>query len=75
MRRSGMWNHKKLVGTIASVGMVFQFGGCDFGQVTTTQTVTLDGRDVIISLIRSVIITPLDEWVTGTVNNVFGENT
>ncbi len=74
MRMSRVRKLKKLVAIVGSAGMLFQFGGCDFGEVTTTQTVTLNGRDVIISLIRAAIITPFDEWVTDTVNDAFGED-
>ena len=74
MRRSRVRNLKRLAAIVGSAGMVCQFGSCDLGQVTTTQTITLDGRDVIISLIRSAIITPLDEWVTNAVNEAFAED-
>jgi hypothetical protein len=56
---------KKLVGVVLACGMVqFQLGGCSLGQITTTTTTTLDGEVVLTSLLRSLIITPIDEALT-----------
>ncbi|MCO6437196.1 MAG: hypothetical protein J5J06_08930 [Phycisphaerae bacterium] len=52
-----------------SAGMLFQLGGCNFGQVSTT--FTLDGRELIISLVRTAIINPLDMYITDAINNAF----
>lgn len=46
-------------------------GGCDFGSITTTSTVTLDGRTVISSLIKSGILTPLETWINTGVDALF----
>ncbi len=66
---------KRKLGTIVlACGMVqFQLGGCSLGQITTTTTTTLDGEVVLISLLRSLIITPLDEALTAGITN-FIEN-
>ena len=48
----------------------FPLGACELGEITTTTTTTLDGRDVIVSLVRSAIITPLDAWLTGLVEDL-----
>jgi len=50
----------------------FQLGGCDFGQITTT--VTLDGQDFFITLIRGAVLTPLDNFITDAINNAFDDN-
>lgn len=53
-------------------GSLGQLGGCNFGQITTTTT--LDGRELIISLFRAAVLTPIDQLITDTVNEVFGED-
>ena len=55
---------------LCGLGTLCQFGGCDLGTITTTQT--LDGRDAIIQLFRGAILTPLDALITQTVNDAFG---
>ncbi len=59
----------KAAAMFCGVGIVCQFGSCDLGTIETSMTV--DGRDAIIQLIRGAILTPLDNWVTNTVNNAF----
>ena len=59
-----------LAGTL-TFGTLFQFGGCQLGEVTATTT--LDGREVIINLIRSAVLTPLDAYITAQVNNLFDD--
>ncbi len=51
----------KALGTICSAGMMFQFGGCNLGEITTTSTV--DARAAIIQLIRGAIVTPIETYV------------
>ncbi len=72
MRTSDPRKLRKLAVLVGTAGIVGQFGSCDLGQITTTQT--LDGREVIIGLIRSAVITPLDRWITDTINNAFEED-
>ena len=45
------------------------FGGCQIDQITTTTT--LDGRQVMISLIQSAIITPIQTAINQGVNDLF----
>ncbi len=56
----------KSVGLICGLGALCQFGGCELGTVTTSMT--LDGRDAIIQLIRGAILTPIDAFITDAVN-------
>ena len=49
----------------------FPFGGCQIDQITTTTT--LDGREVMISLIRGAVLSPIDAWITQGVNDLFDE--
>ena len=62
---------RKAVALLCTMGFVCQLGSCDLGQITTTSTVTLDGRQVIIDLIRGAILTPLDQFITDTINDAF----
>jgi hypothetical protein len=52
--------------------MLLQFGSCSIGEITVTQTV--DGRDLLISLIRGVIIGQIDQSITNAINNAFDDN-
>ena len=70
MRIHAMRLHRKLQALVAG-GVLAALGGCQFDSITTTATTELDSRDVIISLIRGAIITPLDNLITDRINNVF----
>ena len=62
---------KRLLYKLCAVGAVFQLGGCEIGQITTTPTV--DGREVIISLIRGIVLTPIDAFITDAINDAFDD--
>lgn len=57
---------------LGATGFLCQFGNCEIGEITTTSTI--DGRELIISLIRDAILTPLDEFVTEAVNDAFSDD-
>ena len=59
------------LGALGAGAILFQLGGCDFGQITTTTT--LDGRELVISLIQGAILNPIESYITDTVNNAFGD--
>jgi hypothetical protein len=63
---------KKYLGMLFGMGVLCQFGGCNIGEVTTTTT--MDGRQVLISLVRGAILTPIDAWITNGINNLFRED-
>jgi len=48
-----------------------QSGGCDLGEVTAS--VTLSAEELIITLIRSAILNPIDAYVTGAVSDLFSD--
>ena len=62
----------KAVGLFCGLGTMCQFGGCDIGTITTTMTV--DGRDAIIQLVRGAILTPIDALITDAINDAFGDD-
>ena len=64
---------KRRAGLLTLGAMVFGFpwGGCQIDQITTTTT--LDGREVMISLIRGAVLSPIDAWITQGVNDLFDE--
>jgi hypothetical protein len=62
---------RKVLGAVCSAGILFQFGSCDLGEITTTTTTTLDGRTVILNLLRSAIITPIDAFLAEAVDDLF----
>ncbi len=55
-----------------AAGAVFQVGGCDFGQITVSQTI--NANDLVISVIRGAILDPIDAFVTDAVNEALGAN-
>jgi len=64
MRRAGR------ASALLAVGTAFQLGGCNFGEITVTQTV--NGADLVASLVRGAILDPIDAYVTDAINQVFG---
>ncbi len=64
---------KRGLAALVAAGMMFQFGGCDLGEISVTSTTTMDGRTIITSLLRSAIVTPFDNFVTDRVNDFFDE--
>lgn len=62
----------KAAGLLCATGCLFQVGGCELGEITTT--VTLSGEELVISLIRGAILRPIDEFVTNAVNEAFSED-
>ena len=64
---------KRALALLGCGALVFgcPFGGCKIDQITTTST--LDGREVMISLIRGAILSPIDAAITQGVNELFDE--
>jgi hypothetical protein len=52
---------------------VCSLGGCELGDFSTTTTTTLDGREVVTYLVRSAILTPIDNFLTGAIDAFFDE--
>ena len=69
MRSGAIKVRARSVGILCGLGVLCQFGGCELGTVTTSMT--LDGRDAIIQLIRGAILTPIDAFITDAVNEAF----
>ena len=65
--------HRKALAALCSAGMLLQFGSCDLGEITTTTTATLDGRAVLLSLLRSVIIQPIDAFLVQAVDELIDD--
>ena len=79
-----MDTHRRLSGfkrvfVASAVGTtcVFSMGGCDLGEftATTTTTTTLDGREIVAYLVRSALLTPIDNAITNGVNAFFDQFT
>lgn len=70
MRLMNRLSRQKIIGMFCAMGTLCQFSSCDIGSITTTTTV--DGREALISLIRGVLLTPLDQFITDAVNEAFG---
>ena len=65
---------RRALSTLCAAGIVCQLGSCNFNEITTTTTMTLDGREVIISLVRQAILTPIDQYITDAVNELFDDD-
>ncbi len=68
-------NVRRKLAALGLGALLFQLplGGCEFDQITATSTVTLDTREVLISMIRGAILTPIDTFITNGVNELFDE--
>lgn len=62
----------KTAATVGLLGTMCQFGGCELGEITTTSTVSV--RELLIGVVRAAILTPLDQFVTDSINNAFGDD-
>lgn len=58
--------------TIAAAGVMLQSPlACNLQDFSTTTTTTLNGREVVTFLVRSAILTPLDNLVTAGIDRFF----
>ena len=63
--------HRRLMALLASGGLLAGLlSSCNLSQITTTQTVTLNTRDVIAFLLRSALLTPIETAVNNGINNL-----
>jgi len=53
--------------------MVLQFGDCRLDDINVSSAVTINGRDALISIIRGAILTPIDQFITDGINELFDE--
>ncbi len=60
---------KRKLAALTMAGMLFQLGSCNFDDITTTTTTTLNTRDVLVTLLRSWIITPIDNYLTDRIDS------
>ena len=72
MNRWFQKRQRRLAAGLCSAAMLFQFGGCQIGEITVVQTV--DGRELLISLVRGAILSPIDAAVTNAINNAFSND-
>jgi hypothetical protein len=65
----------KKLAAISVLGTMLQLplGACKLEDFTTTTTTTLDGREVVTYLVRSAILTPIDNYLTGAINAFFDQ--
>lgn len=55
------------------LGTTLAFGGCELGEFTATSTVTLSGREIVSFLVRSAIMTPLQNAIDNAVDKFFDQ--
>ena len=67
--RSTMKRTKSAMYAICSASVLFQFGGCNFGSVSLP--VSLSGQELLIALVRSALVQPIDMFITDTIRNAF----
>ena len=67
-----MFSRLRAAAVVFTAGVAAAFPvRCNLGEFTTTQTVTLDGRQVVTFLITSAILSPLESAVDQAVNAFF----
>lgn len=54
-----------------ALALPFPFNSCTFDQFTSTSTVTLDSRDVVSFLLRSWILTPIENVINTGIDKLF----
>lgn len=65
----------KKLAVMSTMGTTFALplGACELGEFTTTTSTTLSGREVVTFLIRSAILTPIDNFVAEAVDKFFDQ--
>ncbi len=63
---------KRSIGALLAGSVILQLGGCQFGEISTS--VTLSAQELLIGLIRSAILQPIDQFVTDAINEAFDED-
>jgi hypothetical protein len=56
---------------ILTAGSALQLGSCSFDEFEGT--FTLDSRDVVSFLVKSWVLTPLENWVDAGIDELFSE--
>lgn len=65
------WYKRLLVFSTMGTTFAWPLGACDLGEFQTTSTVTLDGREVVAFLIRSTVLSPIEQAVDRGVDWLF----
>ncbi len=73
MSKYGFMSAMRRWALVGGMGTTFALGGCDLGEFTTTTTTTLSGREVVSYLVRSAILTPVQNFVDDRIDNFFDE--
>jgi hypothetical protein len=76
VRERHMRTWKRLVGLrkyalTTMLGTTLAIGSCNLGEFTSTSTVTLSGREVVSFLVRSWILTPIQDAIDNGINKLF----
>ena len=73
MKRNGRLNGLACFLTTAVIALATVCPGCtvDFGDFTSSSTVTLDGREVVTYLVRSLVLTPIQTYVDNGIDYIF----
>jgi len=58
---------------VSVLGSTLVLGGCDIGEFTTTSTVTLDTREIMRFLVKSWVVTPIENAIDTGIDRLFDE--
>lgn len=64
---------RKLTAIVVRGVLLAPLVGFELGEFTTTTTTTLGGEEVVTYLVRSPIVTPIDELLTDRIEGFFGD--
>jgi hypothetical protein len=70
--------YKRLTGLrrivmVGAVGTLFQFGGCNISEFTTSASLTLTARDLVNLLVDTVLLGPIETAIDNGVDRFFDE--
>ncbi len=57
----------------ATGAVVLQLGNCRLDDINVSSAVTINGQDALIALIRGAVLTPLDQFITNGINDLFDD--
>ena len=53
------------------LGTTMAWGGCEFGEIEASNTITFDSRDIVTSLVRSWVLTPIEDAIDTGIGRLF----
>jgi hypothetical protein len=68
-----MHRFRRKAAMVATGAVVLQFGHCQLNDINVGSAVTINGQDALIALIRGAVLTPIDQFITDGIHELFDD--